>query len=232
MVRGSGWLAVILAFGVAGCVVMVPERRTTSQIVSVEHSPLIVGPAGEIALIAESTRGRIDVHTVRHRACHRQSARVVERRSKRVAKIESSSDMNLSGATAPGILVWIAAMPVVFAVSAMITSVVVAVDGTEVARSPEQGGVDRFPCPAQAPGTRLEVALPSGARMMITSDALGRSTFMIPQAEPAEGEVTVRAIDAPDPAPPRPPDPDRLVEPTPTLPPGIPVVTVHYDARG
>jgi hypothetical protein len=38
----------------------------------------------------------------------------------------------------------------------------------------------------------------------VTSDALGHATFMIPQSEPAEGDFTPR----------------------------IPVVTIHYDARG
>ena len=232
VVRGRRWLTAILALGVTGCMVVVPERRTTSQIVSVEHSPLIVGPVGEIAVVAESTGGRIDVRTMRHRDCYRRSARVVERRSKRVAKVETSGDVDLKGASGWGILLWIAAVPVVFAVSGLITSLVVAADGTEVARSPEEGDDDRFACPAQAPGTRLEVALPSGALLTGTSDALGRWSFMVPLSEPAEGHVTVRAVGLPDPVRPPPPDPDTLVEPPPRLPPGIPVVTIHYAARG
>lgn len=229
VVRGSWWLTVILAVGASGCIaVMVPERRTTGQIVSLERSPLIVGSVGAIVVSAEATGARIDVLTQRHRECHRTTARVLEQRSKRVAKLHADV-LDLKGATGPGILVWLAAMPVVFAVSGLVTSVVVAVDGTEVARS-SQNGDERFACPAQAIGIRLEATLPSGALLTGTSDALGRWTFMIPMAEPADGEVTVRAVGEPVPSPLPPPDPDTLDTPAPRQPLAIPVVTILYTA--
>lgn len=225
--RGSWWVTIGLALAGSGCLaVMVPERRTTGQVVSLERSPLIVGAAGAIVVTAVATGARIDVRTQRHRDCHRTTARVLEHRSKRVAKL-SSSVVDLNGATGPGILVWMAAMPVVFAVSGLVTSVVVAVDGTEVARSRQQGD-ERFACPAQAIGIRIEATLPTGALLTGTSDALGRWTFMIPMAEPGDGDVTVRAVDVPEPPPPPPPDPDLLTDPAPRQPPAIPVVTVRY----
>ncbi len=196
VVRGPWWLVVMLAFEASGCVaVMVPERRTTSHLVSTERSPLIVGPAGSLAIAAEATGGRIDVRTERQRDCHHRTSRVVEQRSKRVAKVHADV-IDLKGATGIGILAWVAAMPVVFAVSGLITSVVVAVDGTEVARSPHLGD-ERFACPAQAHGVRLAATLPSGTVIVGTSDSLGRWTFMIPMTEPAEGTVSVRAVDVP-----------------------------------
>ncbi len=192
------WVVVSLAIAMSGCVaVMVPERRTTSQLVSLERSPLIVGPVGALMVSGESTGGRIDVRTQRRRDCHHQTSRVLEKRSKRVAKIHADV-VELQGATAPGLLVWLAALPVVFAVSGLVTSVVVAVDGTEVARSPQLGH-EGFACPAQATGIQLEATLPSGTQLTGTSDALGRWSFMIPMTEPAEGDLSVRAVDGPDP---------------------------------
>lgn len=226
-VRGSWWLTVCLGLAGSGCIaVMVPERRTTGQIVSVERSPLIVGPAGAIMVSAEAIGARIEVRTQRHRDCHRTTARILEQRSKRVAKL-SSDIVDLRGATGPGILVWMAAMPIVFAVSGLVTSVVVAVDGTEVARSHHEGA-ERFACPAQAIGIRLEATLPTGAQLIGTSDALGRWSFMIPMAEPAEGDVRVRAVDVSDPPPPPPQDPDTLTHPVPRHLPAIPEVVVRY----
>lgn len=198
VVRRRWWLLGMLAFAASGCVaVMVPERRTTSQLVSTERSPLFVGPAGALVISAEATGGRIDVRTQRQRDCHHRTARVLEHRSKRVAKVHADV-IDLRGATGLGILAWVAAMPVVFAVSGLVTSVVVAVDGTEVARTPQLGD-ERFACPAQALGIPLEATLPSGTVMRGTSDPLGRWTFMIPMTEPAEGDVSVRAADATDP---------------------------------
>ena len=195
VVRGP-WLIVMLALAASGCVaVMVPERRTTSHLVSSERSPLIVGPAGALMISAVALGGRIDVRTQRQRDCHHKTSRVLERRSKRVAKVHADV-VDLNGATGMGIIAWIAAMPVVFAVSGLVTSVVVAVDGTEVVRSPQLGD-ERFACPAQALGIRLAATLPSGTVITGTSDSLGQWTFMIPMTESAEGDVNVRAADGP-----------------------------------
>lgn len=208
VVGAPRWFAAIAAIGMMGCIaVVVPERRTTSKIVRVETSPLIVGPAGGFAISAAATGARIDVLVERHRSCHRLTSRVLEQRKKRVAKVESGV-VDLKGATGPGILLWMAAMPVVFAISGVVTSVVVAVDGTEVSRTREHDDREQFACRAQAPATRIEVALPSGALLSGTSDAFGRWTFMIPISEPTEGDITVRALGAPGPV----------------------AMTLHYDA--
>lgn len=231
--RGLGHLAAILAIAGMGCVVMVPERRTTSQIVGTDRSPLIVGRIGGIVVHAELSGSQvggaqIEVRTTRHRQCHRTVERMVEQRSKRVAKIESGGDVDFKGASAAGILVWIALIPVVFAASSVVTGVVVGLDGTEVARKPQSGGDERFTCPAQATFVRLEIVLPSGALITGTTDALGRATFAIPRAEPA-GPVLVRAVGVIDPPPPPPPDPDVLVtDDVPPLPPAIREVVVRY----
>ncbi len=227
--HGLGRLAAILAIASSGCVVMVPERRTTSQIVRIDRSPLIVGAVGGIVVEASITGAEISVRTSRHRMCHRTIERVIEQRSKRVAKIESGGDPDFKGATGYGILVWIALLPVVFAASSLVTGVVVGLDGTEVARLPQSGGVERFACPAQAMFTRLEVVLPSGSLITGATDALGRATFALPAAEPPTGAVIVRAVGVVGPPPPPPPDPDMLVtDPTPPLPPAIPEIAVRY----
>jgi len=232
--RGLRQLVAILAIAGTGCVVVVPERRTTSHIIGYARSPLIVGPVGGIVVTAEISGGQVggavlEVRTTRRRDCHRTVERMLEQRSKRVAKIESSGDADFKGASPAGILVWIALLPVVFAASSLVTGVVVGLDGTEVARKPQDGGEERFACPAQATFTRLEVVLPSGALITGTTDGLGRAAFPIPGAEPA-GPVLVRAIGVADPPPAPPPDPDTLVtaDATPRLPPPIREVVVRY----
>ncbi len=181
------------------------EKRTASRVLSVERSPLVVGPAGGLALHGEVIGNRLEIRATRHRDCHHRIVRVIEQRTNRVSKLKTTTadlgNGNPGGGAAEAVFI-LALFPVVFALSGVVSTVRVVGSGTKVERVPEPGEIERFACPAHAPGTHLELTLPSGAIVDGSTDALGRYAFTIPDHEPRAGSITVRALEPPATSPP------------------------------